>query len=119
MSDAGDVHLPQPWAELTPEQRQAWAGAIAHAVNVDRLAKTIVAAGTCPACGHGFKAVLTDADLLAESADMFGVDRGPRRPAWAGVMKFTIACCCTSEHSGRPSGVSHGCGASGPLKDTP
>lgn len=114
-----DVGVPaRPWVELTQAERLAWAAGIAPLVEVDREARTIVAAGTCPVCEHGFSAMLTDADLLVESGDI-AIDRSPRAPAWEGVIKFTIACYCAGEHPGRPTSVTHGCGASGPLKDTP
>jgi len=106
----------KPWRELTREERLAWAVNIASHVEVDRENRIISAAATCPNCGHGFSATVTDADILVD------VERGVRDSPtvdWSGTLKFTIACGCAEGHPGRPSEVSHGCGASGPLKDVP
>jgi hypothetical protein len=110
----------RPWRELNESQRRDWATAIAPTVTVDRVRRAIVVSGACPACGCSFLAVHAEGGLHAELAG--GPRGGPGDlPVldWDGALRFLVVCYCETEHAGRPSVVSHGCGASGWLIDEP
>jgi hypothetical protein len=101
---------PLPWRVPDPDDRRAWATAIAPSVEVDRVRRIIVAAATCPTCHHGFTATFTEDDLL--------LNRHGRDEPWEGDIPFTIACGCRAPHPGRPGHVERGCGAAGAFTDT-
>jgi hypothetical protein len=80
---------------------------------------TATVTGTCPYCKDDvrFSEVL-DAVSGESFSTLSGLGRFARRraapPAQAddGYVALTVSCSCTGQHSGRPAGVSYGCGVS-------
>jgi hypothetical protein len=125
-SDAGGaVRAPVAgaWRRLDDEAKRHWARALAGAggIVVDRVSEAISVSGPCPACGHDFQVTLTEKDILAGLGDdTRSIVKGPQgRVDWRGVIRFEAICYCTIGHEGRPSDITHGCGAAGFLRDTP
>jgi hypothetical protein len=91
---------------------------------VDRDQEAISVSGPCPECDCDFQATIIEKDILAALADGFDWElKGPRqlvvRIDWTDTIRFEAFCYCTGPHVGRPSDVTHGCGAAGWLRDTP
>lgn len=127
VSVAGEGLAIRPWRRFASEDEcRRWAEAVAGMVTVDRVSRLIVVAGTCPACGHLFEQRISDRHLHEEP--WAGGARGGlpwlKRDGgvkwdWGGKLRFLAACFCDQPHPQRPSVISHGCGASGWLEDTP
>jgi hypothetical protein len=112
------------WRRLSDEAKRTWARALAGAgsVIVDRGSEAISVSGPCPECGHDFQVTLTEKDILASLAgdDTRSILKGPQgRVDWRDLIRFEAFCYCTTGHEGRPSNITHGCGAAGFLRDTP
>jgi hypothetical protein len=113
MSSDGEPSLLQ-WRQLTSDERAEWAAKIVHLVDVDRMNRIIVVSGTCPLCRHGFTSTASNGGILLDG----GLRAIDSADDWSGDVRFTVACHCQAEHPGRPPEISHGCGASGRLRDS-
>jgi hypothetical protein len=113
----------QRWGRLDDDARLVWARTLAGmgGVVVDRANEAISVSGPCPSCGHDFQVTITEREILAglahETRSVLEGSQG--KVDWQGVVRFEAFCYCTDDHEGRPSDVTHGCGAAGFLRDSP